>query len=299
MMPENAGIRTHLARAMMRATNIGEARFPDLSFLEMRVTGQAGDSAIAARMMRKLEVAAIIVLGGDGTHRVVVSECGDIPIAGVSSGTNNAFPETREPTITGLGVGLAVTGAVPASAAFVTNKQLEVVINGRREIALVDVAIVDELFVGSRALWKTEGFREVFVTYAEPGGIGMSSIVGFLAPVKRSSPYGRRVILGRRDSVPTVLMAPIAPGLIEPIGVQRIETIDLDMPMPLTVSAGAIALDGEREITFSAADSISVTLRNAAFRTIDIAACMAHAAAQGSFVGKAGKQENRQQGGYQ
>jgi predicted polyphosphate/ATP-dependent NAD kinase len=299
MMPENAGIRTHLARAMMRARNIGEARFPDLSFLNMRVTGLAGDSAIAARMMRKLEVAAIIVLGGDGTHRVVVSECGDVPIAGVSSGTNNAFPETREPTITGLGVGLAVTGVVPVSAAFVTNKQLEVVINGRREIALVDVAIVDEPFVGSRALWKTEGFREVFVTYAEPGGIGMSSIVGFLAPVKRTSPYGRRVILGRRGSVPTVLMAPIAPGLIEPVGVQRIETIDLDMPMRLTVSAGSIALDGEREITFSAVDNISVTLRNAAFRTIDIAACMAHAAAQGSFVGEAGKQENHQQGGYQ
>src|SRR5215510_1736923 len=46
MMPENAGIRMHLARAMMRATNIGEARFPDLSFLDMRVTAQAADSAI-------------------------------------------------------------------------------------------------------------------------------------------------------------------------------------------------------------------------------------------------------------
>lgn len=299
MMPENAGIRTHLARAMMRAKNTGEARFPDLSFLDMKVTGQAADSAIASRMMRKLEVAAIIVLGGDGTHRVVVSECGDIPIAGVSSGTNNAFPDTREPTVTGLGVGLAVTGVVPASAAFVANKRLEVVINGRREIALVDVAIVEERFVGSRAIWKTEGFRELFVTFAEPGGIGMSSIVGFLAPVKRSSPYGRRVIFARRDSAPTLLMAPIAPGLIEPVGVERIETIDLDKPMPLTVSAGSIALDGEREVTFSEVDSISVTLRNAAFRTIDIAACMAHAAAQGSFVEPVGKQENRQQGGCQ
>src|SRR5262249_6755676 len=152
----------------------------------------------------------------------------------------------------------------------------------------------DEPFVGSRALWKTEGFRELFVTFAEPGGIGMSSIVGFLAPVKRTSPYGRRVVFGRRDSAPTLVMAPIAPGLIEPVGIQRVETIDLGMPMQLTVSTGSIALDGEREITFSAVDSISVMLRNAAFRTIDIAACMAHAAAQGSFVGQVGKQENRQ-----
>jgi hypothetical protein len=127
----------------------------------------------------------------------------------------------------------------------------------------------------------------------------MSSIVGFLAPVKRTSPYGRRVIFGRRDSAPTLLMAPIAPGLIEPVGVERIETIDLDMPMPLTVSAGSIALDGEREITFSEVDNIAVTLRNAAFRTIDIAACMAHAAVQGSFVESVVKQKNHQQGGCQ
>jgi predicted polyphosphate/ATP-dependent NAD kinase len=299
MMPENAGIRAHLLRAMRRATNTGEARFPALAFLDMRVSGQATDSAMAARMMCKIDVAAIIVLGGDGTHRVVVSECGNIPIAGVSTGTNNAFPEMREPTVTGLGVGLAVTGAVPASAAFIANKRLEVAINGRREIALVDVAVVDEGFVGSRAIWKPERFRELFVTFGEPGGIGMSSIVGFLAPVKRTAPYGRRVIFDRPDTAPFRLMAPIAPGLIEPVGVERVETLGLDVPMPLTVSAGSIALDGEREITFSKTDVISVTLRDAAFRTIDVAACMAHAAAKGSFVEPVGKWPTiiHQQGG--
>src|SRR5262245_5149090 len=154
MMPENAGIYGHLRRALARAINNGEARFPELQLLEMKVTGQAGDSATAARMMRNMDVGAIIVLGGDGTHRVVVSESGDIPIAGVSTGTNNAFPEMREPTITGLAVGLAVMGAVPDAAAFVHNKQLEVGISHRREIALVDVAIVRERFVGARAIWK-------------------------------------------------------------------------------------------------------------------------------------------------
>ena len=33
-----------------------------------------------------------LVLGGDGTHRAVVRECRSIPIAGLSTGTNNAFP---------------------------------------------------------------------------------------------------------------------------------------------------------------------------------------------------------------
>ncbi len=299
MMPENAGIRLHLNRAIMRARNAGEARFPELTFLQMRVTGQAADSASAARLMRRMEVAAIIVLGGDGTHRVVVSECGSVPIAGVSTGTNNAFPDNWEPTITGLAVGLAVTGAVPAKVAFVDNKRLEVTINGGREIALVDVAVVSERFVGSRAIWKADGFRELFVTFGEPGGIGMSSIVGLLAPVKRSSPFGRRVIFERPETAPFRLMAPIAPGLIEPIGIERVETISFDTSATLTVPAGSIALDGEREMTFSEKDHVSITLRDAAFRTIDIAACMTHAAMKGRFVEPAGKLPlfSHQQGG--
>jgi predicted polyphosphate/ATP-dependent NAD kinase len=299
MMPENAGICLHLSRAIMRAKNAGEARFPELSFLQMKVTSQAADSTIAARLMRRMDVAAIVVLGGDGTHRVVVSECGNVPVASVSTGTNNAFPDSREPTITGLAVGLAVTGAVPKTVALVDNKRLDVAINDVREIALVDVAVVNERFVGSRAIWKTDGFRELFVTFGEPGGIGMSSIVGLLAPVRRSSPFGRRVIFDRPETASFRLMAPIAPGLIEPVGIERVETISVDAPMALTVPAGSIALDGEREVTFSERDDVSVTLRKAAFRTIDITACMSHAAMNGRFVEPAGKLSlfSHQQGG--
>ena len=39
-----------------------------------------------------------------------------LPIAGVSTGTNNAFPEMREPTITGLAAGLFATGRIALSA---------------------------------------------------------------------------------------------------------------------------------------------------------------------------------------
>jgi predicted polyphosphate/ATP-dependent NAD kinase len=301
MMPENAGIRGHLMRAMTRAANTGQARFPELHFLDMKVTGQAADSATAARWMRKIDVAAIIVLGGDGTHRVVVSECGNVPIAGVSTGTNNAFPETREPTVTGLAVGLAVTGAVPVAAAFASNKRLEVAINDRHEIALVDVAIVQERYVGSRAIWKADSFRELFVTFGEPSGIGMSSIVGLLAPVRRSSPFGRRVIFDRPETAPFRLLAPIAPGLIETVGIERVETISLDTPMQLTVPVGSIAFDGEREVTFSEKDDVYVVLRDAAFRTIDVAGCMAHAATSGRFIepSKTVTVFNHNLGGYQ
>ena len=299
MMPDKAGIRSHLTRALTRAAVAGDERFPTLRFLDMPVTGGAADSALAARMMRKMNVAAIVVFGGDGTHRVVIGECGNTPIAGVSTGTNNAFPEMREPTVIGLAVGLAVTGAVPVAAAFAYNKRLEVMINDRHEIALVDVAIVRERFVGSRAIWKTNGFRELFVTFGDPCGIGMSSIVGMLAPVKRSSPFGRRVIFDWPETAPFRLAAPIAPGLIEIVGIERVEIINPDTPTRLTVPSGSIALDGEREVIFSESDDVYVTLRDAAFRTIDVPACMAHAATMGRFIEPAGAMQviNRHMGG--
>ncbi|HKP26951.1 MAG TPA: hypothetical protein VJV39_23985, partial [Dongiaceae bacterium] len=64
----------------------------------------------------------------------------------------------------------------------------------------------------------------------------------------------------------------------------RVETLDFDTPTALSVGSGSIALDGEREITFSERDRIAVTLRQAAFRTIDVAACMSFAASNGLFV---------------
>ncbi len=284
IMPENAGLRGHLMRALTRSRNAGEAHFPDIESLDMVVTGEATDSARAARMMREMGVAAIVVLGGDGTHRIVVANCGDVPVAGVSSGTNNAFPEMREPTVTGLGVGLAVTGQVPPEIAFTANKRLEVEINGRREIALVDVALVRERYVGSRAIWKTEGFRELFVTFGSPGGIGMSSIAGLVAPVARSDAFGRHIVFAPPEAAPFTVRAAIAPGLIAPVGIAEVRTLEFDRPVRPSTRAGSIAFDGEREVTFGEGDEVLVTLSGGAFRTIDIEACMAHAAGEGRFI---------------
>ena len=66
-------------------------------------------------MMAAEGVTAIVVLGGDG---ITASWSAPAARAGgeVSTRTNNAFPELREPTITGLAVGLAATGRVPATS---------------------------------------------------------------------------------------------------------------------------------------------------------------------------------------
>jgi predicted polyphosphate/ATP-dependent NAD kinase len=284
MMPEKSGICGYLNRDLKRATKQGKTCFPDLDILDMPVTGKAVDSSLAANIMSKMGVAAIVVLGGDGTHRVVVRECGNIPIASVSTGTNNAFPEMREPTITGLAVGLAVSSKIPPSVAFRPNKRLDVQVNDRQEMALVDVAIVRERYIGARAIWRTDSFKELFVTFGEPGGIGMSSIAGLLAPVTRAEPHGLHIIFSPLDKASFTVNAPIAPGLMAPVGIDRVNDLKFDQPVSITASAGSLALDGEREISFSEKDQIFVVLREAAFKTIDVSACMAHAATENLFV---------------
>ena len=281
IMPENGGIRTQLMRTIKREIAQGNKRFPEVSYLDMPVTCTSADSAEAARLMHDQGVGAIVVLGGDGTNRVVVSKCGNTPIAGVSTGTNNAFPELREPTITGIAVGLAVTAQVPIEHAYSYNKRLEVRVNDLREIALVDVAVVSERYIGARAIWKTANFRDLFLTFGQADGIGMSSIIGLLAPLDRQAPEGRRVRMLPLETAKTRLTAPIAPGLIEEVGIGAVEKIVPNEVYLPSVSAGSFALDGERELTFSEIDDVSIRLQADAFRTINVPDCMAYAAKHG------------------
>lgn len=282
MMPENGGIRHHVRRGVERSRNLGEHEFPEITYLDMAITGTVDDTIRAADLMRQMKVGTIVVLGGDGTHRAVVSRSGDVPIAGISTGTNNAFPEHREPTITGLAVGLAVTGRVPQTVAYAPNKKLVVRVNDQApEIALVDVAFVTERVVGARALWKPETFRELFVTFADPEVIGMSAIAGLLEPVRRHEPGGLHVLLAPVEDAPLALTVPIAPGYMRPIGIASWQRLVAGKSYGPQIAAGSIALDGERELSFSERDRVQVALEENAFRTVNVSAVMDHAARHG------------------
>jgi predicted polyphosphate/ATP-dependent NAD kinase len=281
MMPENGGIGGHVRRGLERSRNRGEAEFPELSYVEMPITGTVADTVRAAAAMRMQKVSAIVVLGGDGTHRAVVSAARGIPIAGISTGTNNAFPEHREPTVTGLAVALAVQGLIPPAIAYSANKRLLVTVNDTEDIALVDAAIVTERYVGARALWRTETFRELLVTFADPEVIGMSAIAGLLEPVGRADPGGLMVELAPEAEAERTLMAPIAPGYIRSIGIRSWRRTRAGIRYTPKTLAGSIALDGEREISFSERDRVSIELEENAFRTINVGASMAYAARHG------------------
>ncbi len=285
MMPDRGGIRGMLTRHLARERAL-DHRLPEVEFLDMEPTSTVDDTFAAARRMRAEGVRAILVLGGDGTHRAVVRECRDVPIAGLSTGTNNAFPEMRESTITALAVGLYATGRIGAGEALAPNKLLDVSINEgqRHDIALVDAVVSTDRTLGARALWKTEALHSLYLAFADPECIGLSSIGGLLHPVDRRRPEGLAVQLAHDPARRALSVdAPIAPGMLREVGIARWDTMPPDLPFAVTLGAGVIALDGEREMAFEAGDRVQITLRQNAFPTVDVARCMHLAAQRGLF----------------
>ncbi|WP_250503431.1 MULTISPECIES: NAD(+)/NADH kinase [unclassified Caballeronia] len=285
MMPDREGLKVMLQRHLSRKQG-PDAALAHVEFLDMPVTARVDDTFRAARMMHDAGADALIVLGGDGTHRAVVRECGQVPIAGLSTGTNNAYPEMREPTISGLATGLYATGRVPARQALASNKLLDIEIRDakgsvRRDIALVDAVISHEHFIGARALWKIDTLAAVYVSYADPQAIGMSAIAGLLEPLGRHDKGGLAIELGRPGDCEFELRAPIAPGLVEPVPIANWTRLADGVPHRVKQKSGIVALDGERELAFGPGDEVSITLRESAFRSIDVAACMRYAAASG------------------
>ena len=128
MIPDRGGIAERVRRAV--ATGIPDNHAPELVFLDMQVEDGPADTVQGAAQMAAGGTKAIVVLGGDGTQRLVAGACGEVPMVPLSTGTNNVFPESREATIAGLATGLVATGKIPAAEATVRNKVLRLEIDG-------------------------------------------------------------------------------------------------------------------------------------------------------------------------
>lgn len=278
MMPDVGGISLRLRR--MLQTLPLEAR-PRVTFFDMPVEDSGADTLLAVNRMVDAGVGAIVVLGGDGTHRLVARVCGDTPLTTLSTGTNNVFPSFCEATIAGLATALVATGQVAADEATSSNKALRVDVNGTRDLALVDACVSTALWTGSKALWRADHLSQLFVTFAEADAVGLSSVAGLLRPVSRRTRIGVRVDLAPPEEAVVTVTAPIAPGLIVPIGVTAIHDMRPGERQIVSAPQGVMALDGEREIEFSDGQTVAVWLDNNGPRTIDIDQVMACAAQNG------------------
>jgi predicted polyphosphate/ATP-dependent NAD kinase len=247
VMTDTGGIAAGVLRARQRGTR-DTAGWPEVEFLDLPLTETAADTTTAVATMVERGAGAIVVLGGDGTNRVVAGACRDVPIVSLSTGTNNVFPELREATVAGLAAGLVATGRVAAEEVCRRNKVLVVEGAGRRELALVDVCATTYAAVAARAVWEVQSLRALFVSFAEPDAIGLSAIAGLVHPVSREEPWGLALDLAPAAHARCRVRAPIAPGLVVDVGVDGVSLMAPGEPWPVPAGTGVIALDGEREI---------------------------------------------------
>ncbi len=285
MMHDRDNIAMKLKTAVERERLSTSAKLPRVRILDMPVTDSAQDTLEAVQLMVKAKVGTIVVLGGDGTHRLVAHACGKTPLVCISTGTNNAFPGNPEATIAGLAAGAVGRRLVAPDIVCQSNKRLCVRVNSQDTIpALVDVCITTETQTGTRALWRSNRLRKLFLTFAEPGQVGLSSIGSLLSPTTREGDNGLAIDIDPTAKTFKKLMAPIAPGLFEPVTITNYRPISINQKYMMDSSAGTLAYDGEREVTLSTGDRIEITLDRRGPRTIDVAKTIENIAHSGFLI---------------
>ena len=243
----------HVARSALDEVGIeGQA-------LPIAVRAEAEDTTRAARQLRG--AAVVIVLGGDGTNRAFAKGWLDAPLIPLATGTNNAFPVMREATTAGAAAGVLASTPLPLEQVAAQAKAIHVEIEGEPpDLALIDAVFTADRFVGARALDEPSRLVSAMVTQADPAGVGMTSVAGFVRPMRGSEDAA--LALRFRGDSPHTVTAALAPGRFERIGIAAAEVVALGVAEEV-VGPGVLAFDGERErVLYGGQRATLRTLRN-------------------------------------
>ncbi len=256
----------------------------EANFVAVEATHTAStlDTIRAAESLRAEGCGAVITLGGDGTNRAFALGWGDAPLVPVSTGTNNVFPTMVEATVAGSAAGLVASGQVPLERVARQVKAVHVEIEGERDdLALIDAVLAADRFVGSRAIWGGQRLREAVVTRAEASAVGITSIGGLLAPLTPDEDEALHLRLGPGEGGVS-LLAPIAPGLYEPIAVRSHARLALGEAVTVT-GPGVLAFDGERERVLKPGQAATLRVARDGPWVIDVHATLEYAACVGLY----------------
>ncbi len=243
-------------------------------------TGSALDTTRSAALMREAGCGVVITLGGDGTNRAAVKGWRDVPVVAVSTGTNNVFPQMIEGTVAGAAAGLIAFGALSLGEVARQAKTIHVGIEGQEDdIALIDAVLLNEPFVGARAIWQPTTLRTLVLARADPAAVGLSAIGGLLSPLDDREDAGLLVTVGDEGDD---LLVPIAPGLFEIVRVSSVRRIALGEAVEVE-GPGVLALDGERECTLRGGQRARMRVMRDGPWVVDVRRAMALAACRGLF----------------
>ena len=255
--------------------------------LEMRLDGTQDDSTLAARLLAEAGAGCIVTLGGDGTNRAVSKGSVAVPLMPISTGTNNVFPSMVEGTIAGLAAGVVATGAVLIEQATFPTNRMDILIEDEPvDLALVDVAVYDDPFVASRAIWDMDKVRELVLSRAAPSSVGLSSIGGCLYCSQLDDRHGAYIRLAgpeEEEEGCLEITAPVGPGLVAPVRVSAFRLLDIDDEVEVHLNPSVLALDGEREVQVRRGQRTSIRLSYRGPRVVDVNRALQAAARNGYF----------------
>ncbi|MDR1856931.1 MAG: NAD(+)/NADH kinase [Desulfovibrio sp.] len=227
------------------------------------------DTVNSAALMEEAGVAVIVVMGGDGTSRAAASGARNTPILPLSTGTNNVFPVMIEATVAGLAAGVMASGGVSPAEGCYEASILEVLVDDEpRDIALIDVATYNDIFVASRAVWDITRVKQIFLSRCKPDSIGLSAIGGILESITPEEPRGLTITLD--PAAPRRVRAPIGPGLFAEAGIGAVADMRPGEIVPVDLSPCILAVDGERELKVLEGQHAGVRISKDRLQVVDV-----------------------------
>jgi len=203
-------------------------------------------------------ISALVVLGGDGTNRLVARYSQKVPLFSISAGTNNVFADNIEPTILGMALGYYLNGWVSKDQVLERKKVLRIFLEDtEKDIALIDAVLLDKREIGARAVWDSTLVKLVVVTQTDSLKTGLSTIVDRVTRISSQDRFGGYVIPGEGGPL---IGAAIAPGLVQKIRIREWGFLQEKQSIPINHSDGIIALDGERELPVRSEEKWTVLL---------------------------------------
>jgi len=272
-----------LDEMLAAGTVIGPSAAPPVRPIEPTEAIDARGTASAAAAMADAGVSCIVTVGGDGTNRAVAIGCGEGIIVPVPGGTNNAFAASIEPTAAGLAAGLYAEEPERYEGSVRCAPRLEVrVDDGPATMALVDVALVRDGWVGARATWDPGVLVEAVVARGDPTASGLAGVAGMLLPLDGGSPRALHIRFGDGGHV---LKGALGPGRFVPLRVAGWRLLRAGEAVSSSPGSATIALDGEREIVVAPGGRVEIRLSQNGPRVLDAGALLRCAAREGRFTG--------------
>lgn len=242
-----------------------------------REARDASGTVACARALAESGVPCVVTLGGDGTNRAVAAGWPGVVLVPLPGGTNNAFAACVDPTAAGLAAGLYACDPSRWKPYVEGTPRLDVALDGdERTMALVDVALVRDEWVGAHAIWEPSRLVEAVVTRSDPSVTGLAGVAGMVRPFGADVPGALHLRFGGHRSV----LAPLGPGQMVPIAVQEWRMLHPGERVTLR-GPGVLALDGERQMVLRGGESAEVRLRAAGPGVLDVSGLLRSLAAGG------------------